>query len=610
MDEVPHISLDLNSETLHALLPDGPGVYLFKDGSGEIIYVGKAKNLKKRVLSYFKPPGELPHKTALMMRKAKGLDTILTTTDKEAFILESNLIKKHLPRYNIVLRDDKQYPWLRLDTKEPYPNLSIVRRFKKDGARYFGPFSSAHSVRSTLKLIDRIFQLRKCKGPTPPQRGRPCLNFQLNQCLGPCANQVPEEAYKEFIDQVVLFLEGRSQDLMKELKKSMQAASEELDFEKAAKIRDQINAVEKTVERQNVVSPKMEDQDVIGLAQKEGAFQIVNLFIRKGYLSGSRSYFIRNEGGTASEVMEAFLKQYYDQHSFIPKHILISESVEDLSSLEDWLSEVGGKRLYLEHPSKGEKLRLVNMAVANAENLLIRRGEESDQDVLAVAEAVLKLRKRPRTMECADISNTYGDMAVGVTVSFVDGFPHRAGYRNFKIKGIEGIDDYAMMAEVIRRRLSKGSPPDLLVVDGGKGHLQAVKKAIDEMRTDNPPELVAIAKGDQKGEGEKVYIPGRKNPVKLRQDHPLLFLLMRIRDEAHRRAITYHRKLRRKAFTASELDQIPGLGPKKKQFLLRYFGTLSSIQKASIEELTKVPGITLSLAEKIKAALAHQDKDG
>jgi len=421
---------------------------------------------------------------------------------------------------------------------------------------------------------------------------------------------VPEEAYGEFIDQVVLFLEGRSQDLMKELKKSMHAASEELDFEKAAKIRDQINAVEKTVERQNVVSPKMEDQDVIGLAQKEGAFQIVNLFIRKGYLSGSRSYFIRNEGGTASEVMEAFLKQYYDRHSFIPKHILISESVEDLSSLEDWLSEVGGKRLYLEHPSKGEKLRLVKMAVTNAENMLMRRGEESDQDVLAVAEAVLKLRKRPSTMECVDISNTYGNMAVGVTVSFVDGFPRRAGYRNFKIKGIEGIDDYAMMAEVIRRRLSKGSPPDLLVVDGGKGHLQVVKKAIDEMRTENPPELVAIAKGDQKGEGEKVYIPGRKNPVKLRQDHPLLFLLMRIRDEAHRRAITYHRTLRRKAFTASELDQVPGLGPEKKQSLLRYFGTLSSIQNASIEELTKVPGITLSLAEGIKAALARQDKDG
>ena len=609
MDEVPQISLDLNPETLHELLPEGPGVYLFKDGSGTIIYVGKAKNLRKRILSYFRAPGEVSHKTAVMMSKAKGLETLLTTTDKEAFILESHLIKKHLPRYNIVLRDDKQYPWLRLDTKENYPNLSIVRRVKKDGARYFGPFSSAHSVRSTLKLIDRIFQLRKCKGHAPPQRSRPCLNFQLNQCLGPCANQVPEEIYKEFIEQVVLFLEGRSQELIKELKKNMQAASEQLDFEKAAKIRDQIIAVERTVERQNVVSPKMEDQDVIGLGQKEGAFQIVNLFIRKGYLSGSRSYLIKNEGGTAPEVMEAFLKQYYDRNSFIPKHILISEPVEDLSSLEDWLSEVAGKRLYLEQPSKGEKLRLVKMAVANAENLLIRRAAEGNQDVLALAAAALKLRKRPKTMECTDISNTYGDMAVGVTVSFLDGLPHRAGYRNFKIRSIEGIDDYAMMTEVIRRRLSKGSPPDLLVVDGGKGHLQAVKKAIDEMRSDNPPDLVAIAKKDQKGEGEKVYILGRKNPVNLREDHPVLLLLMRIRDEAHRRAITYHRRLRRKAFTASELDEIPGLGPRRKRLLLRHFDTLSSIHNASIEELTKVSGITLSLAEKIKTALARLDKN-
>ena len=603
MDEVPHLSLSLNPETLHALLPEGPGVYLFKDGSGGIIYVGKAKNLRKRVLSYFKPSGEVSRKTALMMGKAAGLDTILTTTDKEAFILESHLIKKHLPRYNIVLRDDKQYPWLRLDTNETYPSLGIVRRVKKDGARYFGPFSSAHSVRSTLKLIDRIFQLRKCKGQTPPQRGRPCLNFQLNQCLGPCANQVPVEDYREFIGQVVLFLEGRSQDLVRELKRSMQAASEKLDFEKAARIRDQIRAVERTVERQSVVSPKMEDQDVIGLAQQEGAFQIVNLFIRNGYLSGSRSYFIRNEGGTASEVMEAFLKQHYDEHSFLPKRILISESVEDVSSLEDWLSEMAGKRLHVEHPSKGEKLRLVKMAVANAENLLIRRSQQGDQDILAAAEAILKLGKRPRTIECTDISNTYGDMAVGVTVSFLEGVPRRAGYRNFRIKGIQGIDDYAMMSEVIRRRLSKGSPPDLLVVDGGKGHLQAVQKAVNQAKIDHPPELVAIAKGEQKGEGDKVYIPGRKNPVKLRPDHPLLLLLMRIRDEAHRRAITYHRKLRRKAFTASELDHIPGLGPRKKRLILRHFGALSAVQKASVEDLTKVPGVTLSLAEKIKDAL-------
>jgi excinuclease ABC subunit C len=585
------------------MLPEGPGVYLFKDSSGKIIYVGKAKNLKKRILSYFKPLSELPHKTGVMMSRAKGLDYILTTTDKEAFILESNLIKKHLPRYNIVLRDDKQYPWLRLDPSEPYPRLSIVRRVKKDGARYFGPFSSAHSVRSTLKLIDRIFQLRKCRGRIPPERSRPCLNFQLSQCLGPCAQDVPTEVYKEFLEQVILFLEGRSQELIKELKKSMDAAVESLDFEKAARIRDQIKAVEKTVERQNVVSPKMEDQDVIGLAEKEEAFQIVILFVRKGYLSGSRSYLVKNEGGSSSEVMEAFLKQFYDRETFVPKHILISESVDDLPAIMEWISDTAGKRVYIEKPSRGEKLRLVGMAVANAENLLLHRKEGTGGDVLETAEAILKLRKRPRVIECVDISNIHGSLAVGVVVSFLDGEPNKEGYRNFRVKRVAGIDDYGMMAEVIGRRLTKGSLPDLLVVDGGKGHLQVVKRVVDRIMDKDPPDLVAIAKEDHKDEGEKVYLPGRKNPVKLRKDHPLLLLLMRIRDEAHRRAITYHRKLRGKAFTTSRLDLIPGLGAKKKRILLYHFGTLEAIFGASEEDLAKVPGISRSLAGKIRTLL-------
>jgi excinuclease ABC subunit C len=600
VNETPQIQLDLDPQTLPSMLPEGPGVYLFKDGSGKIIYAGKAKNLKKRVLSYFRPAAELPHKTGVMMGKARGLDYILTTTEKEAFILESNIIKQHLPRYNIVLRDDKQYPWLRLDPGEPYPRLSIVRRVKKDGARYFGPFSSAHSVRSTLKLIDRIFQLRKCRGPNPPQRSRPCLNFQLSQCLGPCAQDVPAEVYKEFIGQVTLFLEGRSHELIKELKKSMEAAAENLDFEKAAKIRDQIKAVEKTVERQNVVSPKMEDKDVIGLAEREGVFQIVILFVRKGRLSGSRNYLVKNEGGSSSEVMEAFLKQFYDRETFVPKHVLISESVDDLPAIGEWISDMGSKRVYIEKPSRGEKQGLVRMAVANAENLLIHRKEPTAGDVLEMAEAVLKLRKRPRVMECVDVSNIQGNMAVGVIVSFLEGLPNKEGYRNFRIKGVEGIDDYGMMAEVIGRRLSKGSPPDLLVVDGGKGHLHAVKRVVDRIKDENPPDLAAIAKEDHKEEGEKVYIPGRKNPVNLRQDDPVLLLLMRIRDEAHRRAITYHRKLRKKAFTASELDHIPGLGTKRKHNLLKHFGSLEGIIGAREEDLAKVPGISPSLAERIK----------
>ena len=586
----------LDPEFLRAHAPEGPGVYIFKDGSDRPIYVGKAKNLKKRVLSYFKGSGDIPRKTQIMMSRAKSLEFILTTTDKEAFILESNLIKKHLPRYNIILRDDKQYPWLRLDPNEPYPSLCIVRKARKDGARYFGPFSSALSVRSTVKLIDRIFHLRKCRDRFLPKRPRPCLNYQLERCLGPCAMEVPSEKYREIVSQVTLFLEGRSQDLIKALRRSMEAASENLDFERAAKVRDQIMAVERTVERQSVVSPKMEDQDVIGLAHSEARYQIVVLSTRSGLLSGSRDYAFRNEEGSPSEVMEAFVKQYYPREAFIPKYVLLSEPIEDRSGIEEWMSELAGKRIFIESPSRGEKMRLTKMAVANAENLLKSRVEP---DVIALAQEILKLKKAPRTMEGVDISNLSGEMAVGAVVSFVNGEPNRAGYRNFRIKTVEGIDDYSMMAELISRRLSEDPVPDLIVVDGGKGHLMAVKKVVDAHHAGDPPDLVAIAKANRDEESDKVFIPGRKNPIPMRPDHPVLYLLMRVRDEVHRRAISYHRKLRGKDLTASVLDKIPGIGPKKKQALLNYFGSLDAVAGATVEELMKAPEIPPALAERI-----------
>jgi excinuclease ABC subunit C len=588
--------LSLDPEFLRAHAPEGPGVYLFKDASGRPIYVGKAKNLKKRVLSYFKGSGDLPHKTQVLMSRAKSLEFILTSTDKEAFILESNLIKKHLPRYNIILRDDKQYPWLRLDPNEPYPSLCIVRKARKDGARYFGPFSSALSVRSTVKLIDRIFHLRKCRDRSLPKRPRPCLNYQLERCLGPCAMDVPREIYRQIVEQVTLFLEGRSQELIKTLRKGMEAASENLDFERAAKIRDQIKAVERTVERQSVVSPKMEDQDVIGLARDEARAQIVVLSIRKGHLMGSRDYAFRNEEGSAHEVMEAFVKQYYPREEFVPKNILLSVPIEDQPGVEEWISELAGKRIFIESPSRGAKARLTKMAVANAEDLLKRRVEP---DLIRMAQEVLKLKKLPRTMEAVDISNISGDMAVGATVSFVDGLPHRAGYRNFKIKTVEGIDDYGMMAELVSRRLSKDPVPDLIVVDGGKGHLVAAQRVVSRLRAGDPPDLVAIAKANQDEEADKVFIPGRKNPIPLRQDHPVLHLLMRIRDEVHRRAISYHRRLRGKDLTASILDKIPGIGPKKKRSLLNHFVSLDAVAGAAVEDLLKVPGITPAQAKNI-----------
>ncbi len=612
MNEAPLSLHDLAPESLRLNLPEGPGVYIFKDRSDQIIYVGKAKNLKKRVLAYFKSSGDLPHKTALMMNKAEGLDYFLTATEKEAFILEDTLVKRHMPRYNIILRDDKRYPCLRFDIQNPFPRLSIVRKIKKDGALYFGPFSSANSVRRTLKLIDRIFHLRKCKGRDLPKRSRPCLNYQLGRCLGACVHEVSSSAYKEIVDQVKLFLEGRNRELIRQLKKNMAQASEQLDFEKAARIRDQIRAVELTIERQHVVSPKMEDQDVIGLAQENGRFQLVILFVRKGYLLGSRDYLFKNKGGASTEVMEAFLKQYYAKESFIPKHILISESVEDLPPLNDWISDLAGKKVSVHHPMKGEKLRLVRMAVTNAENLLTTRSEIPKDDLMVLAKSVLRLRKVPRVIEGLDISTLRGDQAVGTIVSFLDGLPHKPGYRNYKIKGVLGIDDYAMMSEVVSRRLSRGHLPDLFLVDGGKGHLLAVRRAMHHFHELDFPDVVAIAKADdrRKSQTDKIYIFGRKNPLSLKGEHPVLLLLMRIRDEAHRRAITYHRKLRGKRLKESELDQISGIGPKKRRLLLGHFRDVRGVSEAKFEDLILVPGISPSLAKNILTFFSERNMKG
>ena len=594
---------NLDPDALRLTLPEGPGAYLFKDPSGRIIYVGKAKNLKKRVLSYFRPISELPYKTALMMNRAKGLDYILTATETEAFILESNLIKKHLPRYNILLRDDKQYPCLRLDVKAPYPRLGIVRRIKKDGARYFGPFSSAQDVRKTLKLIDGIFQLRKCKTPMLRKRSRPCLNYQLNRCLGLCSRDVSVEDYREVVDQVRLFLEGRNRELIRNLREKMERASNELKFEEAARLRDQIKAVEHVIQNQHVVSPRLEDLDVVGLEEMDGIFQIVILFVRKGYLTGSRDYEFKGKGGTPSEVMEAFLKQYYHRETFIPQHILISEPIEDLFSINEWVSGLAKRRVSIDFPQRGEKVRLIRMAKANALNLLETRAEFGHQDLMALAGTLLKLDRPPRSIEGMDISNIQGELPVGAVVSFVDSLPNKGGYRNYRIKDVEGIDDYGMMAELVSRRMKDENLPDLFLVDGGKGHLMAAKKAVDAFQSPEAPALAAIAKGDETGAADRVYLPGRKNPLPLRSDNHLLHLFMRIRDESHRRAVTYHRKLRQKSLLTSELDRIPGIGPKRKNFLLKHFGDTERIRRVSLEDLMKVPGISPSLARDIKQFL-------
>ena len=590
----------LNGDTIKNI-PQEPGVYLFKDRSGKVLYIGKAKNLNKRIHSYFSKGKDYPYKLSLILTNADTIEHIITATEKEALILEGNLIKKYRPRYNVILKDDANYPLLKLDINNRYPRLTIVRRMKNDGDLYFGPFTSASAVRSTLRLIGPVFPLRKCKTKGTPKRSRPCLNYQLGRCLAPCCLDVRVEDYQEIVDQVKLFLEGRSKELISQLREIMQKASRELNFEKAARVRDQIRAVEKTVERQAVVSTEMKDQDVIGLSRSGKEAGIVILFVRSGYMVGSRNYSIHCEWQNASEPLEAFLKQYYRDKGFIPSEIILSDAIDDKRLISEWLTGMAGKKVSISVPSRGDKKKLVNMAVVNAENILLERQKSDQSAILEEAKSILHLGRKPAHIEGIDISNLKGDLAVASLVAFVEGVPQKSGYRNYRIKEVEGIDDYAMIAEVIKRRLKKGQPPDLFVIDGGKGHLSVALKTIDALGLENPPDVISIAKADQ-GEPravDKIYLPKRKNPLILARNHPVLSLLMRLRDETHRRALSYYRKRSKKKLTGSELDRIPGVGPKRKKALLKYLGDLQSITKAEIEDLNGVPAINQVVAKNI-----------
>jgi len=590
----------LSGDTIKNVPPE-PGVYLFKDRSGKVLYIGKAKNLNKRIHSYFSKGKDHPYKLSLILTNADTIEHIITATEKEALILEGNLIKKYRPRYNVIWRDDANYPLLKLDINDRYPRLTIVRKIKNDGALYFGPFPSPSAVRSTLRLIGPIFPLRKCRTKGTPKRSRPCLNYQLGRCLGPCCLDVKADDYQEIVGQVKLFLEGRNRELISQLRKMMQKASRGLNFEKAARVRDQIRAVEKTVERQTVVSTEMKDQDVIGLSRSGKEAGIVILFVRSGSMVGSRNYCLHCEWENPSESLEAFLKQYYRDKGFVPSEIILSDAIDDKRLISEWLTGMAGKKVSISVPSRGDKKRLVTMAMANAENILLERQKREQSAMLGEAKSILHLRRKPGHIEGIDVSNLKGDLAVASLVAFVEGLPQKSDYRNYRIREVEGIDDYAMITEVIKRRLKKGQPPDLLVIDGGKGHLSVALKTIDALGLENPPDVISIAKADQGEPGavDKIYLPNRKNPLILARNNPVLSLVMRLRDETHRRAVSYYRERSKKKLTGSELDRIPGVGPKRKRALLKYLGDLQSIAKAEVGELKEVPGINQAVAKNI-----------
>lgn len=582
-----------------------------------VLYVGKAKSLRSRLRSYFSAGGDGRAQIPLLMKKVERIETIVTDTEKEALLLENTLIKQYRPRYNVDLRDDKTYVSVRIDLREEFPALQVVRQVKRDGAFYFGPYSSAGAIRETLKEIYRIFPLRHAPMERCSKRGRPCLFHQIGQCSAPCHGLISAADYRLLVDGVVALLSGREAEVTGLLQKRMAQASADLRFEEAARLRDQIKAIEKSVEQQKVTDLGGGDQDVIGLHRDGGEVEMALLFVRQGKLIGRRTYVLEWRLDL-EELLSAFLREFYSREVLIPDQILLPQSLADSDLLSDWLTELRGKKVRLLCPQRGEKLRLCRLAERNATESFRQRGSQRDarRQLLDELQQKFHLPCLPKRIECFDISNVQGQQSVGSMAVLVDGEPAKAEYRRFKIRTVEGADDYASLGEVLRRRLQRGIDegllPDMILIDGGKGQLSVVSEVLKELALQGRIGCVGIAKSrvvaNVRGHAverseERFFIPGRKNPVTLRSGSATLFLLERLRDEAHRFAITYHRKLRKKAMLRSSLEDISGVGPGRRKALLRYFGSLKKIRAATLEELKQVPGLPGRVAEEIFQSL-------
>jgi excinuclease ABC subunit C len=599
-------------------VPPRPGVYLLKDTHGKVIYVGKAKSLRGRVRTYFRG-GDERSQIRFLMQRVADLETLVTTNDKEALILENNLIKQYKPRYNIRLKDDKSYVSVKVTVRDSWPRVLVTRKIVKDGSRYFGPYASAWGVRETLDTIRKVIPLRTCSDGVFRNRSRPCLEYQIKRCLGPCCLAVDPHTYHRHLREAIMLLEGKSQQLTRQLEEDMGRAADELRFEDAARLRDKIRAIEKTQERQQVVSHRGEEQDVFGLYREGGFIEVQVLFVRQGKLTGNQVYSFADFEFPDDEVVEALLTQFYQGDRYVPDEILLPVELEDQAVRADYLSERKGRRVEVHRPQRGDKVRLVEMAAENACQSF-RERQDADHQRERMSEELqrkLHLRNAPKRIECVDISNIQGNLAVGSMVTFDEGEPDKSRYRRFRIKTVPGADDFRMMYEVLIRRFTRakeeGSYPDLLVVDGGKGQLHVALEVLRELdvaevdvialakaRVERAPQSVEIARRD-----ERVFLPGRKNPVLLRRNSTALFLLQRVRDEAHRFAITYHRALRRTERLRSVLDAIPGIGSARRKRLLRHFGSVQRIRAASHEALMQVPGISAALAAQIQIALGE-----
>ncbi|MDZ7830536.1 MAG: excinuclease ABC subunit UvrC [Desulfobacterales bacterium] len=592
--------------------PSGPGVYIMKNARQRIIYVGKAANLKNRLSSYFSDSPHMDVKTGVLVRQIVAFDIIQTGSEKEALILESNLIKKHRPRYNVILKDDKRYPSLRIDMKSDYPCLQVVRKIRNDGAAYFGPFASAGAVRQTLKLINKTFRLRKCTSSRIKPRSRPCLYHQMDLCLAPCCKPVSPAVYHEIVNEVRMFLNGRTAELTAKIRSEMAAAAERQEFEKAAGLRDKLFAIEKTVEKQVAVTPDFVDRDVIGIASDPPYALLWVMFVRNGFMQGAKDFRVDEDTATDAEIIGAFLKQHYEAAPEIPEEILIPCEHEDKSLYAEWLSQKKGKKVRLHHPRRGDKVRLIRMCEENAKTRLSQRieAEMANQSMLEGLRQQFRLDGLPRRIECVDNSGISGQELVAGMVVYADGVPDKSEYRRYIIRNVGQADDYACMAEVLGRRFDPNHTateelPDLLVIDGGKGQLNIAVSVLDRLGLGDKFPVIGIAKADtDRGEtSDKIYVPGRRNPLNLAGRKDVLYFIQRIRDEAHRYAITYHRQKRRKTAMRSRLDGIQGIGEKRKALLLKHFKSIRKIRAASVEELAGLPGMNRRAAENIQKAL-------
>jgi excinuclease ABC subunit C len=620
-----------------AALPAKPGVYLMRNAEGEVIYVGKAAKLKDRVRSYFGSPHMMEPKTRALRDQIDDFEYIVVGNAGEALILEATLIKRHQPFFNIRLKDDKRYPYLKVDIQNPWPRVYITRRIEKDGARYFGPYASAGSVRATLDLTKKLFPWRSCTKEITGRDARPCLDYYIKRCIAPCTSYCTKEEYDEVIEQVLLFLEGKADDVLRRLRKQMTGAAERMEYERAAQVRDQLKAIERTVERQMVSTTRKEDVDIFGMARDSDQACVQVFFVRGTQMIGRDTFMlegVRDEPDSA--VLTNFLLQYYEGAQYIPKLVAIPAEADERDTMEELLTEKRGSSVEVRVPERGEKRRLVELAAENATEALAQMRVKWMADANKTEQALEQLREElslpeiPRRIECYDNSNIQGTSPVSSMVVFIDGKPATNQYRKFKVRTVEGADDFATMQEVLRRRFARHGRgaagaaakeerggaearssdgaeardtadawdlPDLVIIDGGKGQLGAAVQVMRELGVYQIP-AVGLAK-----RFEELFVPDEDEPVVLPRNSEALYLVQRIRDEAHRFAITYHRQVRAKSSIQSALDTIPGIGPKRKKALLKKFGSVKQIREAEVEDIAATVGFTRALAEKVKAEL-------